>query len=143
MHYGSGVLYSLDRNHFLQGRLDSGLYEVLTQSKKQLENDKCDYVIYDHGVGKGLQPNWHGFVWHRTHSRMEFSISDGYRVGFPLWLPLMPLMLLLVWQARKCVKALREYAAIQQGLCPTCRYDLRMHKSGDRCPECGRVIAAK
>jgi len=25
-------------------------------------------------------------------------------------------------------------------LCPTCRYDLRAHKAGDRCPECGIAI---
>jgi hypothetical protein len=26
------------------------------------------------------------------------------------------------------------------GLCPKCSYDLRAHKPGDKCPECGTVI---
>lgn len=27
-----------------------------------------------------------------------------------------------------------------RGLCPTCGYDLRAHKPGDKCPECGMVV---
>ena len=30
-----------------------------------------------------------------------------------------------------------------QGFCPNCRYDLRAHKPGDRCPECGAPIAKR
>jgi hypothetical protein len=28
------------------------------------------------------------------------------------------------------------------GLCPMCSYDLRAHKPGDRCPECGTAVPA-
>jgi len=28
----------------------------------------------------------------------------------------------------------------RHGLCLTCGYDLRAHKPGDKCPECGTVI---
>ena len=27
------------------------------------------------------------------------------------------------------------------GLCPKCSYDLRAHKPGDKCPECGTIVA--
>ena len=28
------------------------------------------------------------------------------------------------------------------GLCPTCGYNLRVHKPGDKCPECGTPVAS-
>jgi hypothetical protein len=29
-----------------------------------------------------------------------------------------------------------------KGLCPKCRYDLRAHRPGDKCPECGTPVQA-
>jgi hypothetical protein len=40
------------------------------------------------------------------------------------------------WKKRVTV----PYERWLNGLCPRCAYDLRAHKAGDRCPECGTII---
>jgi hypothetical protein len=43
---------------------------------------------------------------------------------------------------RAAVTLSRAERAVQRNegaLCPTCGYDLRAHRGGERCPECGRV----
>ena len=37
----------------------------------------------------------------------------------------------------------RRHLRVRLGLCPGCGYDLRAHKPGDRCPECGTAIATE
>ena len=34
-------------------------------------------------------------------------------------------------------------AKLPMGLCRNCRYDLRAHKPGNKCPECGTMVARK
>ena len=44
-----------------------------------------------------------------------------------------------------CVWGVGRWRAARRvgtGLCPVCRYDLRAHRAGDKCPECGTVVAA-
>ena len=36
----------------------------------------------------------------------------------------------------------RQRTAFCKGCCPHCSYDLRAHKPGDKCPECGTVISS-
>jgi len=42
-----------------------------------------------------------------------------------------------------CRWVVRRFNNSQQiGVCRNCRYDVRAHKAGDKCPECGNVIAS-
>ena len=60
-------------------------------------------------------------------------------VAIPYWFPLALLVLPFVWKLARFL--LRKAPA--PGLCQKCRYDLRAHKPGDRCPECGTLIPPK
>ena len=58
---------------------------------------------------------------------------------FPLW----PLSLLSgIWLALLFRRWIMSRRIAIAGLCPTCSYDLRAHKPGDKCPECGTPIPA-
>jgi hypothetical protein len=52
-------------------------------------------------------------------------------------LVILPLAALAEWTRRREQKHKLEMI----GKCPTCSYDLRAHRPGDKCPECGAVIA--
>jgi hypothetical protein len=80
-------------------------------------------------------------------SKMQGSWCIGYRyliiVPYPhvvgillLW----PGVHLTRWFAKQrwITRRLRRY---ERGLCVHCAYDLRAHKPGEKCPECGTVIA--
>jgi hypothetical protein len=57
------------------------------------------------------------------------------------WLPVVLLSIpLLTFCGVRMVRFLRHRSRRIAGLCPTCHYDLRAHKPGDRCPECGTPI---
>ncbi len=69
-----------------------------------------------------------------------FRVSLAWRaLVFPLWLPV---LLLAVLPARWLYLAPRRRRTSRsaKGLCPTCGYDIRVHKPGDKCPECGIAI---
>lgn len=58
---------------------------------------------------------------------------------FPIWsLSVLSACLL----AYETARGLRYYRRLDTGACPTCGYDIRAHKPGDKCPECGIVIAS-
>ena len=50
-------------------------------------------------------------------------------------------VLILYLLSRYLVVTHRHRYRVRHGLCPTCSYDLRAHKPGDKCPECGTSIA--
>jgi len=56
------------------------------------------------------------------------------------WLLLCVCVLLVLYVARQFSRWLADRAKARQGLCHKCGYDLRAHKPGQRCPECGTAI---
>jgi hypothetical protein len=45
-----------------------------------------------------------------------------------------------IWSWLMDVRRSRQLRRLHQRHCQNCNYDLRVHKPGDRCPECGSVI---
>lgn len=78
------------------------------------------------GIGRTLTGNIHEATWR------EF---DG--MAFPVWPVSLAAGLML------CGVLYRKYQARDvpgRTLCGVCSYDLRMHRAGERCPECGTVV---
>ncbi len=68
--------------------------------------------------------------------------SQAYILTIPDWFPLsVALIAPSAWLAYSADRRRRAHSRI--GLCPVCGYDLRMHQSGSRCPECGTVITVR
>ncbi len=66
----------------------------------------------------------------------------GYRI-VPTWVVLLPLLAVastLAWIDIQ--RWYRNKSRRRAGLCPNCSYDLRAHKAGNNCPECGNLITA-
>lgn len=61
---------------------------------------------------------------------------NAWCLWLPHWLPMLLLSGLPIWQL---VRRSRQRGRVARGLCVNCGYDLRA--SGERCPECGAVIA--
>jgi len=57
---------------------------------------------------------------------------------FPQWLAAGMAALPLAWALWRWWRAPPQ----PMGICATCHYDLRAHKPGDKCPECGTLIVA-
>jgi len=65
-----------------------------------------------------------------------------YRLYIPcLYLALLSALLPAVWLVRANQDRRQEHR-LTHNLCPTCAYDLRAHKPGGQCPECGTLIPA-
>lgn len=63
----------------------------------------------------------------------------GYQVFvLPLWMPIALTLVIPAWIAWNQRKKMQLESS---SLCLKCRYDLRAHQEGQRCPECGTVIA--
>ena len=73
-----------------------------------------------------------GIGW--THSDLLFEGS----VSLPVWAALMLTAVLPGWWVYRRIRP----KILPTGLCPTCRYDLRAHQPGQKCPECGTLIPA-
>ncbi len=71
-------------------------------------------------VGRQSSPDW--------ESRLG--------IMFPIWPASVAAAVVLLFQMRRW---LRQRKRFQSGACLKCSYDLRAHKSGDKCPECGMV----
>jgi len=65
------------------------------------------------------------------------GVYYGYFVALALLIPILRLLSLAFKNIRQS-RRLRRLRLV--GLCPNCSYDLRAHKPGDRCPECGTAI---
>jgi len=62
-----------------------------------------------------------------------------HSLSVPIWAVVIGTALLPTWWVLR-----RKFPAILPlGLCGNCHYDLRAHKAGDKCPECGRMIEVK
>ncbi len=69
--------------------------------------------------------------------RMLFFTLNHHAWVIPLWI--FPLIFAFIPNLY-LLQILRRQFRQNQGLCPTCRYDLRAHNPGDNCPECGTLI---
>jgi hypothetical protein len=61
-------------------------------------------------------------------------------LGFPAILLAIPFAVPLLYQLRARRRRLK---ALASALCPQCSYDLRAHQPGQKCPECGALIAPR
>jgi hypothetical protein len=68
----------------------------------------------------------------------KFSFGGG--AAFHLGILIPPLCVFPAIWAIRVMRRRRDAAA---GLCPNCFYDLRAHKPGDKCPECGTPVPAR
>jgi hypothetical protein len=68
---------------------------------------------------------------------VALAVGEWYEIQ--LWAVLAILMLPVVTVG---VRTLRRRSKLMNLLCTTCGYDLRAHKPGDKCPECGTPVPA-
>ena len=68
------------------------------------------------------------------------TVNRFYMLAIRDWLlALLALLnLFLYWR-----KIRRKKRLADAGLCPKCAYDLRAHKAGDKCPECGAIVPSQ
>jgi len=60
--------------------------------------------------------------------------------GVPYWLPLLLMSIIPIWWGTLFSTRRQRNRRVRLGLCLTCGCDLRAHKPGERCPECGTPI---
>jgi hypothetical protein len=108
-----------------------------------------DYVYYRRDV-----PGW--FVAEKyvdqfpfPNGRLNpFPASSGIMVGCSyfrliLLLLMLPFVRAVLLVMIRVLRARNAAVARRQGLCAACSYDLRAHKVGERCPECGMLVLEK
>lgn len=95
--------------------------------------------------------------WLLTHSKWEEGLIDqsftperftpSGLVIEEWWAPSWPLFVLLLaacgYYFARWLPHFRKSRRVKAGLCPTCSYDLRAHKPGDKCPECGTGVESQ
>ena len=82
----------------------------------------------------------HGFGWH-VHAPSAAEDHHHASIHLPHWLLILVFLLAPGrWVHLHFSRWKGERRARKQGLCLVCAYDLRAHKPGERCPECGTVI---
>jgi hypothetical protein len=94
-------------------------------------------------IGAGTVEDRFPFPWPKTS---PFPPSKGIVAACSylcliLLLLSFPALRLLAYLARRIYRAWQASRDARRGLCAKCSYDLRAHKPGDRCPECGEFIA--
>jgi len=71
------------------------------------------------------------------------KVSDGYGIGLEQWDVRVPYWLIALITIILAIGVFILTRARKPGTCQKCGYDLRAHKPGDRCPECGTIIPAE
>ena len=87
-----------------------------------------------HEYGRGLG-NFQ-FVFHRGIPYGTDHNENALHIAIPHWFALILLAVGPVWNLIGLLRRRKHRA----GFCPNCSYDLRAHKPGDKCPECGALI---
>ncbi len=87
-------------------------------------------------------PRFLGFgVVSRNDNIMTFSFFSDLRQEIQLQLPSWFLLLLFsLLPAKQLHRFIQQRRRVGINCCPTCRYDLRAHHPGEKCPECGTAI---
>ena len=73
--------------------------------------------------------------WDGSETNVEYQMAT-----VPLWFVLLLTLLLPV---RWLWLTFRRREEVPERACEVCRYDLRAHSAGQRCPECGTMIPVK
>ena len=68
---------------------------------------------------------------------------SGWFKPFPFWFAFLLTTLLPILRIPRLLAFIRSRRRTPHGLCPHCAYDLRVHNTGDKCPECGALIVGK
>ena len=106
---------------------DPNLLFVTTDDAFPMTNEKGRIMTFFYRWGLGY--------------RVEAYHSGTYRrLLLPFWMPFCAAFLTVLLLIGLTFRRRRKRNA---GLCPTCSYDLRAHKPGQRCPECGVLIAVR
>jgi hypothetical protein len=94
---------------------------------------------YDLSGGKSGR-GWNGLRTVHGAAMGDWSMIPYHLIEFPSSMIYLPLMLSPIalfagnrWHSRR---------RVQNHLCSTCSYDLRSHKPGDKCAECGAPVAS-
>ena len=100
-------------------------------------NDKAQWLSWPTGrFGNEVPPG--------SWERFGFRVTSAPMMGLPYFRLTVPHVYPAVTAAFvgiACLIRRRRCRKRQQaGLCPTCRYDLRAHAKGERCPECGTRV---
>jgi hypothetical protein len=103
----------------------------LTISHPRTSGVRRPRIWFSHRSSPALLPVW----W--PPATLQFISFNGWSVGLPMWMLLIPLGVLpACWCARWPGHARRR--RIARKLCVKCGYDVRA--SRDKCPECGEPI---
>ena len=122
LHFDAGIIANRELDH----------WSYLSWKTAGPANDS---VLGQHGLTSM------GIFWHQGH----YTSPDGDRSKdlseASLLIPFSYLALSFAILPALAFRSLRRRRkAAQLGLCPKCRYDLRAHEPGARCPECGTSI---
>jgi hypothetical protein len=83
-----------------------------------------------------------GFDWYRVDLALALDTRRYWGLVLPDWF-LMLVLLILPGAWVRGLPGRRRRFRLARGLCTACGYDLRVHKPGDKCPECGTVMTAR
>ena len=118
------------------GHMDYPLVVVFLSTDKDATYPRCENRYANPHWPRALAPLGLEFATYWA-AHGPFA-SHGVSVTLPCWLAL---LLCVPFPALWLYRRLRPRETELPGHCPACGYDLRMHKSGDACPECGKRIA--
>lgn len=72
---------------------------------------------------------------------MYRMVEGNHSAGWDLWVPWWFIVIVSLCPCVVWFRRFRRRGELEKrGCCRRCDYDLRAHKVGDRCPECGAAI---